>query len=149
MNSVVVHITPNGKFALENGHSILPQIWLGTVIYQLWTWRPSWSCDHDCLEEFSFPRPMVAPHKIWLQFTLWLLKRSCLKMLTDDGRTTDTHLYYKLTNEPSENRKKANWQIVNNKYKIKDFDQYISLKFIKSTHTKLGSDIRIVHCLYI
>ena len=26
------YYTPNGKFALENGWSILPQIWLGTMI---------------------------------------------------------------------------------------------------------------------
>ena len=52
-------------------------------------------------KELSFPRPIEAPHKIWLQLSQWLLRRRCLKMLTDDGLpTTGAYLYYKLTNEP-------------------------------------------------
>ena len=47
------------------------------------------------------PRPIEPPHKIWIQLAQWLLRRRCLKMLTDGRRTTDAYLYYKLTNEPS------------------------------------------------
>ena len=45
--------------------------------------------DHDRLKELSFPRPIEAPHKIWLQLARCLLRRRCLKMLTDGRRTTD------------------------------------------------------------
>ena len=30
----------------------------------IWAWRPSWSCDQDRLNKFSFPRPKEAPYEI-------------------------------------------------------------------------------------
>ena len=38
----------------------------------------------------SFPRPMEAPYKIWIQMAQWLLRGRCLKMLTTDGRQMPT-----------------------------------------------------------
>ena len=26
--------------------------------YHIWAWRPSWSCDQDCLNKLSFPHPI-------------------------------------------------------------------------------------------
>ena len=59
-------------------------------------WRPSWSCDQDCLNKLSFPHPMEAPYEIWLQLALWFLRRRCLKSVddrrqTDDGRRRPTY----------------------------------------------------------
>ena len=34
--------------------------------YHIWAWRPSWSCDPDAVNKFSFPLPKEAPIKIWL-----------------------------------------------------------------------------------
>ena len=56
---------------------------------------------------FSFPPPIDAICGIWKESALWLQRRCRLKMLTDDGQTTDdgrtkdTCIYYKLTYEPS------------------------------------------------
>ena len=36
------------------------------VLYHIWAWRASWSCDPDDANNFSFPLPKEAPHKIWL-----------------------------------------------------------------------------------
>ena len=36
------------------------------VFYNIWAWRPSWSCDPDAANKISFPLPKEAPHKIWL-----------------------------------------------------------------------------------
>ena len=38
---------------------------------------------------------------IWKESASWLQRRCRLKMLTDDGRTPDACIYYKLTYEPS------------------------------------------------
>ena len=57
--------------------------------YNIWVWRPSWSCDPDphTPNKLSFPRPMEAPHEILLRFVQQYWRR-CLK-LVDDGRTDD------------------------------------------------------------
>ena len=49
--------------------------------YHIWTWRPSWSCDLDRLIKLSFPYPMEARHKIWLQLAMQFLRKRNLKML--------------------------------------------------------------------
>ena len=63
------------------------------------------------LNKLSFPHPVEAPYEIWLQSAQWFLRRRCLKSVdgqmtdgrtdgrTDDGRTTEAYLSYKLTNE--------------------------------------------------
>ena len=68
--------------------------------YHIWAWRPPWSCDPDALNKLLFPRPMEAPHEIWLQLAQRFWRRRSLKMV--DGQRTDDRscLYYKLTNEP-------------------------------------------------
>ena len=53
--------------------------------YHIWTWRPSWSSDHDHLNKFSFPQSMETPYEIWLQLAHWLQRR-CFKMSTYDRR---------------------------------------------------------------
>ena len=76
--------------------------------YHIWAWRPSCSCDPDAPNKLSFPRPMEAPHEIWLRLAQRFWRRRSLKMVdgrttTDDNgrqRTTDGACqYYKLTNE--------------------------------------------------
>ena len=49
---------------------------------------------------YLFPWPINAICEIWWGSASWLQRRCSLKMLTDDGRTTDVCLYYKLTYEP-------------------------------------------------
>ena len=56
--------------------------------YNIWAWRPSWSCDQDRLNKLSFPDILDTPYKIWLQLAQWFLRRRCLKSV-DDGQTTD------------------------------------------------------------
>ena len=34
--------------------------------YNIWTWRPFWSCDMVHLYKILFPLLKEAPHKIWL-----------------------------------------------------------------------------------
>ena len=34
--------------------------------YHIWAWRPSWLCEPDAANKFSFTIPIEAPHKIWL-----------------------------------------------------------------------------------
>ena len=75
--------------------------------YQIWPWRPSWSCDLDFLYIHWFPLPIDSSYKIWH----WLAKRfqrRSLKMVDDrrmddddDGWTPGACLSYKLTCEPS------------------------------------------------
>ena len=49
-----------------------------------------------------FHQPIDAVYELWKESASWLQRRRRLKMLTtDDGRTTDACLYYKLTYEPS------------------------------------------------
>ena len=51
--------------------------------------------------KLSFPHPMEAPHDIWLWLAQRFRRRSCLKMVDDDGRTDERAcLYYMLTHEP-------------------------------------------------
>ena len=64
--------------------------------YHIWERWPSRLCDHDHLKKHLFLQCIEAPHKIWLQLAHLLLRRRCLKCWW----TTDTYLYYKLTNEP-------------------------------------------------
>ena len=33
-------------------------------VYHIFAWRPSWSCDPDVTNNFLFPLPKEAPHKI-------------------------------------------------------------------------------------
>ena len=48
------------------------------------------------------PPPIDAICEIWQESVSWLQRRCRLKMLTtDDRRTTDACLYYKLSYEPS------------------------------------------------
>ena len=49
---------------MEIGSPVLEKIFEG--FYQIWAWRPSWSCDLDVANKLLFPLPKVAPHKIWL-----------------------------------------------------------------------------------
>ena len=56
--------------------------------YHIWAWWPSWSCEPDCPNKLSFPRPMETPHEIWLWLAKWFWSRS-LKMETD--RQTTEH----------------------------------------------------------
>ena len=50
-------------------------------------------------EQNLFPRPMEAPHEIWLWLAQRFWRRRSLKSV--DGQTDDgPWLYYKLTNEP-------------------------------------------------
>ena len=39
---------------------------LGPLVYHIWVWRPSCSCDPDATNKLLFLLPMQAPHKIWL-----------------------------------------------------------------------------------
>ena len=58
---------------------------------------------HMTFEQTFYPRPKEARYEIWLQSTQWFQRRRCLKMLTYIHtyiRTTESYLYYKLTNEP-------------------------------------------------
>ena len=50
---------------------------------------------------FSFPLPIDAICGIWKESASRLQRRCPLKMLTDNGRTPDACIYYKLTYEPS------------------------------------------------
>ena len=56
-------------------------------------------------EQLSFPYPTETTYEIWLQSARLFLRRRCLKSVdngrTDDGRTTEAYLSYKLTNETS------------------------------------------------
>ena len=68
--------------------------------YHIWAGRPSWSCDPHPVNKLSFPRPMEAPHEIWLWLAQRFWRRRSLKIV--DGQRTDDGacLYYKLTNKP-------------------------------------------------
>ena len=60
--------------------------------YQIWAWRPSWSCDLDFLYTHWFPLPIDASYKIWLWLAKRFQRRRSLKLWTDgrtDGGTTD------------------------------------------------------------
>ena len=48
--------------------------------YHIWTWQPTWSYNIDHLIKRSFPHPMEAPHKIWLQSVKQFLRKK-MKML--------------------------------------------------------------------
>ena len=50
---------------------------------------------------FLFPLPIDAMCVIWKESAFWFQRRCRLKMLTDDRRTPDACIYYKLTYEPS------------------------------------------------
>ena len=66
--------------------------------HHTWAWQPSWSCDPDAPNKLLFPRPMKAPHEIWLRLAQWFWRRRSLKIV--DGRKDDgACLYYKLTSE--------------------------------------------------
>ena len=54
--------------------------------YHIWVWRPSWSCDPDAANKFSFPFPKEAPHQIWLQSGK-RFQRRCFNIVDNDGRT--------------------------------------------------------------
>ena len=43
---------------------ILLQAFIWTLVP---TWRPSWSCDQNRLNNFSFPQSLEATYEIWLQ----------------------------------------------------------------------------------
>ena len=47
--------------------------------YHIWSWRPSWSCDR--LTKISFPHPMEAPNRIWLQSAMQFLRKRNFKIL--------------------------------------------------------------------
>ena len=86
--------------------------------------RPSWSCDPD-------PKPMEASHEIWLQSAQWFQRKRCLKILTDDGQTTDALLYCKLMYEP-----KDSGELINNKNTV---NSHCSLRWkIASCQLKSG-----------
>ena len=55
--------------------------------YHIWVWRPSWSCDLDCLYKLSFSIPKEAPHEIWLLIGRAVLEK---KILENGGHV---HLY--------------------------------------------------------
>ena len=44
--------------------------------YHIWAWRPSWSCDHHCVNKFSFPNTWKLIYKIWLWLTQWFLRKA-------------------------------------------------------------------------
>ena len=54
----------------------------------MWSWRPCWSCNMDRLNNCLFSQPLEATCEIWLQLAQWFQRRSCLKVWTDNGRTT-------------------------------------------------------------
>ena len=56
--------------------------------YNIWAWRPSWSCDPDVANKLPFPLPKEAPHKIWL-WSVKRFRRRSLSIVNDDGRTPD------------------------------------------------------------
>ena len=55
----------------------------------------SWSCDLDHLIKLSFPHPMEAPHKFWLQSAKQFLRERNLKMLnlSDLGMTFTFYIH--------------------------------------------------------
>ena len=53
--------------------------------YHVWAWRPSWSCDPDVANKFSFPLPKEAPHKIWLLSGKRFQRRRCLSIVENIG----------------------------------------------------------------
>ena len=55
--------------------------------YQIWAWRPSWSCDLDFAINFEMPLPKEAPHKISTRSAKRFQRRRSLKLWTTDGRT--------------------------------------------------------------
>ena len=61
--------------------------------YNIWAWRPSWSCDLDFLYTHWFPLPIDASYKIWLWLAKRFQRRRSLKLWTDGrtdaGRTPD------------------------------------------------------------
>ena len=68
------------------------QVWLKSVhwfwrirflkgFYHIWAWRPSWSCDLDCLYTHWFPLPIDASHKIWLWLAKRFQRRWCLNIM--------------------------------------------------------------------
>ena len=48
--------------------------------YLVWTWWPSWSCDHKHLWKISFSPPKENLYEIWLQLAKWFLWKRCLDM---------------------------------------------------------------------
>ena len=62
------------------------------IVLAFYQWRPSWSCDHDRLNNLSFPHPKEALYEIWLSLALWFLRR-CLKSL-NDRQTDDVFFFY-------------------------------------------------------
>ena len=43
--------------------------------YDIWAWRPSWSCDPYHLHKLSFPLPKEDSHEIWHLLANWLQRR--------------------------------------------------------------------------
>ena len=55
------------------------------VVYRIWAWRSSWSCDRDHLNKVSFPHPKESPYEIVLNLPSGFKGEDvCV-----DGRTTD------------------------------------------------------------
>ena len=45
------------------------------VLYHIWVWRPSWSCDQDHLHKLLLPHPKESPYEIWVQLAPWFLRK--------------------------------------------------------------------------
>ena len=69
----------------------------------MWAWQPSWSCDQECLNKLLFPHSTETPYKN-LASIIPVVSEEMFKECgrqTDNGRTTEAYLSYKLTNKPS------------------------------------------------
>ena len=80
----VLHTKPQGHWPFGSGEEDFLK-----GFYHLWAWGPSWSCDPDPANKLLFPHPTEASYEIRLWYAQRFWRKRSLKMVDDDGWTTD------------------------------------------------------------
>ena len=81
----MIHTTFQGKRPGGSGEEDFNK-----AFFHICAWRLPWSCDRDQINKTSFPFCLEAACEILLKLAELFQRRIHLKMLTDDGRTTET-----------------------------------------------------------
>ena len=61
----MLHTKFHGNQSVGYGEDFL-SFFFFFFFYNIWAWRPSWSCDPDAVNKISFLLPKEVLHKIWL-----------------------------------------------------------------------------------
>ena len=121
---------------------LVPEKEIFKGFYHIWAWRPSWLCDLNHLNQFSFPLPKEDPYEILFQSAQWFQRRrKCWQhtyIPTDDRGLL---IFNKLTYEPkgSGELKSRNITVLSEKTDVPTLDQRAQPTF-RSRYTNTAKD---------